>query len=161
VVLVTSPNENSDAAPDDRIVRSSVGATVVFTLVSVTAAVWPGMLAVTMAVDLVLFLVGCAVFAWAYLRGIGRSRDEEISLAGLFFLSGGVAPRQVVLWLWGALGVQVVVAVATAAARPFSSLAFGVLAPMFGLAMLALWGAAHGRFPQRDAAAEPRTAGRD
>jgi hypothetical protein len=49
------------------------------------------------------------------------------------------------------------VAVATAAARPFSSLAFGILAPMFGLALLALWGAVHGRFPPRVAPATPAT----
>jgi hypothetical protein len=131
------------------IVRVDVWATAVFTVVSVTAAVWPGALAVALVVDLGLFLAGSVAFAWAYLRAVGRSREEEIALGGLFFLSGDVAPTPVKVWLWGALAVQVVVAVATAAARPFSGLAFGVLAPMFGLAMLAVWGAAHGRFPSR------------
>ena len=40
-------------------------------------------------------------------------------------------------------------AVATAAARPFTPLAFGVLAPMFGLGVMGLWGAKFGTFPPR------------
>jgi hypothetical protein len=140
----------------DTIVRVDVWATGVFSVVSVGAAVWSGLLVPAVAVDLILFLVGCLALAFAYLRAIGRSREDEVSLAGLFFLVGGVAPTAVVRWLWGALAVQVVVAIATAAARPFSSLAFGVLAPMFGLAMLGLWGALHGRFPaRRSGEAEP------
>jgi hypothetical protein len=148
--VVTGSGEAGEA-----ILKVGVWATAVFVMVSVTAAVWPGALVVALTVDLGLFLVGCVVFGWAFLRGIGRSRDEEISLAGLFFLAGGVAPRRLVWRLWGVLAIQVVVAVATAAVRPFSSLAFGVLAPMFGLAMLALWGAAHGHFPERREVSEP------
>jgi hypothetical protein len=34
-------------------------------------------------------------------------------------------------------------------ARPFTSLAFGVLSPLFGLAMAGLWGARHGSFGAR------------
>lgn len=136
--------------------RADVGATAVFGVVSVAAAVWSGAVGVALAVDGVLFVVGCVVFAWAFLRGVGRSRDEVISLGGLFFLTGVGVPVSVARWLWGALAVQVVVAVATAAVRPFSSLAFGVLAPMFGMAMLALWGAVHGRFPPRESQREPQ-----
>lgn len=136
--------------PGFTIVRVDAWVTAVFALISVGAAVWSGMVGVALAVDLGLFAAGCLAFAWAYLRAIGRSREEAISLGGLFFLVGGVAPTAVARWLWGILAVQTVVAVATAAARPFSSLAFGVLAPMFGLAMLGLWGALHGRFPGRE-----------
>ena len=46
--------------------------------------------------------------------------------------------------LLGALAVQVVVAVATAAVHPFTSQAFGVLVPMFGLGLAGLWGARYG-----------------
>jgi hypothetical protein len=145
----TAADTPGHGMPDDRIVRIDMWATTVFAVVSVVAAVWPGALAVALVVDLGLFLVGCGAFAWAYLRAVGRSRDEVVSLGGLFFLSGNVAPVAVKRWLWGALIVQIVVAVATAAARPFSGLAFGVLAPMFGVAMLAVWGAVHGRFPAR------------
>lgn len=131
------------------IVRVDVWATAVFTVTAVGATVWSALVPVALVVDGVLFVAGCVAFAVAYLRAVGRSRDEVVSLGGLFFLAGGVAPAPVVRWLWGALAVQVVVAVATAAVRPFSSLAFGVLAPMFGVAMLGLWGAVHGRFPPR------------
>jgi hypothetical protein len=47
--------------------------------------------------------------------------------------------------------VQTVVGVGVAAARPFTALAFSVLVPMFGLGMMALWGARHGTFTPRDA----------
>jgi len=144
-------DSRSQGLPGGRIVQVDVWASAVFAVVSVVAALWPGALAVALVVDLGLFFAGCAAFAWAYLRAVGRSREEAISLGGRFFLPGDVAPRDVKRWLWGMLAVQVVVAVATAAARPFSGLAFGVLAPMFGVAMLAAWGAAHGRFPVRTA----------
>lgn len=150
------PAPSLSELPGALIVRVDLWATVVFTLVSVGAAVWSGLLVPAVAVDLGLFLAGCLAFAFAYLRAIGRSREETISLAGLFFLVGGVAPAAIARWLWGLVAVQAVVAVATAAARPFSSLAFGVLAPMFGLALLGLWGALHGRFPARE---EARQAG--
>jgi len=53
----------------------------------------------------------------------------------------------------------VVAAFATAAARPNSSLAFGILAPLWGQGLAGLWGARHGAFPPRPAAG-PRVAGR-
>ena len=79
---------------------------------------------------------------------IGRSRTDLIGMGGLFFLAGS-APRAVQRSLWASLAVEVVVAVATAAARPFTPLAFGVLAPMFGLGVMGLWGAKFGTFPPR------------
>jgi hypothetical protein len=45
--------------------------------------------------------------------------------------------------------VQVVVVVAAASIRPFTEVAFGILAPMYGLGLMALWGARHGAFPPR------------
>ena len=33
--------------------------------------------------------------------------------------------------------------------RPFTPLAFGILVPMLGLGLIALWGARHGTFPAR------------
>jgi hypothetical protein len=133
--------------------RVSVWSTVLFTVTSVGAAVWTGLSPVAVAVDLVLFLAGCVVFAWALIRAAGRSRDELVSLGGLFFLAEGAAPRPVAVGLWAPVAVQTVVAVTTAAARPFSELAFGVLVPLFGMALLALWSARHGHFPPREPAA--------
>jgi hypothetical protein len=130
--------------------RVSQGVTAVFATVAVTASLWSGFLPVAVVLDLGLFLLGCAVFAWALLRAAGRSRQEAISLGGLFFLTEGVAPPRLALSLWGPVVVQTVVALVTAALNPFSELAFGVLVPLFGLAMLTLWSATHGEFPPRN-----------
>jgi hypothetical protein len=128
-------------------------ATVVFVVVSLGAAVAPDPLErLSVPVDLVLFAVGCGAFLWAYALAIGRSRYELVTMGGVFFLAGGVAPRAVALELQIALAVQTVVGVGVAAARPFTALAFSVLVPMFGLGMMALWGARHGAFTPRDAA---------
>ena len=66
-----------------------------------------------------------------------RSRREELSVAGLFLLSGS-APSDVRRLLLGALAVQTAVALATASVRPFTPLAFGVLVPTFGLGLCGL-----------------------
>jgi hypothetical protein len=147
-----SPDEaevDEGRAFDDQIVRADLWATVVFGMVSIVAVVWSAAVVVAVVVDIALFVAGCAAFVYAYFRGIGRSRDEVVSLAGLFFLAEGAAPKPVARALRLLLAAQVVLAIATAAARPFSSLAFGVLSPMFGLALLGLWGAVHGRFTKR------------
>jgi hypothetical protein len=134
---------------DDRIVRVDLWATVVFGLVSIVAVLWSAAVVAAVAIDIALFVAGCGAFFYAYFKAIGRSRDEVVDLAGLFFLAQGTAPRPVARALRLLLAAQVVLALATAAARPFTSLAFGVLVPMFGLAMLGLWGGVHGRFRER------------
>jgi hypothetical protein len=47
------------------------------------------------------------------------------------------------------LAVEILVALTTASVRPFTSLAFGVLAPVYGLALAGLWGAQYGTFKPR------------
>ena len=54
-------------------------------------------------------------------------------------------------WLFGALGLSVVVAFATAWAN-----AFAVLEPMLPLALIGLWSSRHGTFPARDVAVRVR-----
>jgi hypothetical protein len=118
--------------------------------VSAAAAAAPDPLEyVSVPVDLVMFVAGCVAFLWAYAVAIGRSRYEALTMAGVFFLGDQVAPARVTRTLRLLLAVQTVVAVAAAAARPFTALAFSVLAPMLGLGLMALWGARHGRFPPR------------
>jgi hypothetical protein len=130
------------------IVRFDVWATAVFVVVAVAAAIFPDPVdIVAVPLDLILFLIGCCTFLWAYALAIGRSRYETITMSGAFFLSGGVAPPPVTRLLRGLLAVQVVVAVAVAAVRPFTPLAFAVLVPMLGLGLMALWAARHGSFP--------------
>lgn len=132
-----------------RLVTATVAVTVVFVVAAIAAAVRPALLGTPVAVlDLALFVAGSLMFAAALVRAAARSRHEELSVAGLFLLSGS-APPDVRRALLGCLALQVVVAFATAAARPFTPLAFGVLVPTFGLGACGLWAARHGTFPSR------------
>jgi hypothetical protein len=134
---------------DDPLVRASLIGTAVFVVVAVAAAVVPDSLAgVAVVVDLALFAAGCVAFVMTLLRAAARSRTDEISLSGLWWLTG-TAPAPVRRALLGAFGVQVVVALATASARPFTGLAFGILVPTYGLGLAGLWGARRGSFPSR------------
>ena len=142
--------ESTDAVAGERIVRAAVVGTGVFVAVAVAAAVSrPTFSTAAVVVSLVLFAVGCAAFLWAYAVAIGRSRVDAIGMGGLFFLHGS-APRRVQLLLIGATAAQVVAAFVTAAVHPFTSQAFVILGPMYGLGLAGLWGARHGTF-------EPRT----
>ena len=139
----------SDRLPADPLIRTSVLGTVLFTIVAVAAAALPDALAVVaVIVDLLLFTAGCAFFVLALLRAADRSREDELTLPGLFWLTGS-APAQVRRWLLGSFGVEVVVALATAFARPFTGLAFGILVPVYALGLVGLWGARAGTFPPR------------
>lgn len=132
------------------LVRASLLVTGALALSGCAAATLPETFAVPYAVlSGVLFVVGAVAFVWAYLVGISRSRTDAVTLSGLFFLSGGAAPVEVRRrLLLGALG-QTVVVVAAAMVRPYTEVAYGILAPMFGMGILALWGARHGTFPAR------------
>ena len=145
------PEPPPDDGAGEGLVRLAVWATVAFTVVSLAAAMAPDPLEyVSVPLDLVLFAVGCGAFLWAYAVAIGRSRYEALTMGGVFFLGDGVAPTRVARTLRAALAVQVVVAVAVAAVRPFTALAFAVLVPMLGLGLMPLWAARHGRFAAKD-----------
>ena len=132
-----------------RLVAVVVAGTATFVVGAVAAAVVPEQLGTPVAVlDVVLFVVGLAAFAAALVRAAGRSRREELSVAGLFLLTGS-APSDIRRVLLGCLAAQTLVAFATAAARPFTPLAFGVLVPTFGLGACGLWAARHGTFPAK------------
>lgn len=131
--------------------RASWWGTVVF---AVTAAVGAAMgsgpaRAVALVVATVLFALGCVAFVWAYVVAVRRSRADVIGVAQLYLLTGDTAPPEVKRALLGALGVQVVVALATAIARPYTSLAAGTLVPVLGLGLCGLWAAREGRFRPR------------
>jgi nitrogen fixation-related uncharacterized protein len=141
----------ADDGAGEGLLRADAWATLVFAVVSVAAAVVPDPLEfVAVPVDLVLFVAGCSAFLWAYAVAIGRSRYDDLTMAGVFVLSNRVAPARVTRAFWLLLAAQVVVGLATAAARPFTALAFGVLVPMLGLGLMALWGARHGDFPAKE-----------
>ncbi|MGH9178335.1 MAG: hypothetical protein ACRD0N_07265 [Acidimicrobiales bacterium] len=129
------------------IVKASWAGTAALTVAAAVAVAVKDAGVVLLAVSLVLFTGGSVAFAAALLKAAHRSRREELFLAGLFFLSG--APTAVRRHLLGSLAVEVVVALTAAGVRPNSSVAFGVLAPMWGQGLAGLWGARHGTFPSR------------
>lgn len=102
-------------------------------------------------VALGLFLVSLPIWCYAFGLGVVRSaRGDDVTVGNLFFLNGS-APNDIRRALLAAVGLSVVVAAATAWAN-----AFAVLEPMMPLALLPLWGARHGAFPVRSAAAVSR-----
>jgi hypothetical protein len=133
----------------DQLVRGATVLTALFTVAAVASAARPEwFVAAGVGMSVVLFVAGCASFVVGYARAVPRSRVDEIDLPGLFFLVGSV-DRPVARRLVSLLVVQVVVGVAAASVRPFTPVAFCTLAPVFGLGVLALCGATHGRFPAR------------
>jgi hypothetical protein len=105
--------------------------------------------AVHAGLSIALFVVGTGAMLWAYALGVSRSRTDLVTVPGLFFLAGDVAPRDTRRALRIATAVEVVAVVAAASIRPYSEVAFGILAPMFGLGMMGVWGGRHGVFPAR------------
>ena len=139
--------------------RASWAGTAVFAVTAVAAAVVPDAFKpVALVVAVALFAGGCAVFLWAFFRVAARSRTALMQQAQIWFLTGPPTPPAVRRSLLGALAVQVTVGLATAAARPYTSLAAGVLVPMWGLGLCGLWAARHGDFPARPV--DTRRAGR-
>ena len=131
----------------DRTLRGLVAVTAVFVVASVAAVLWDGPVRLAaVVVDLVLFGGGSLLFLAAFAVAVGRSRTEEVSLGGTFLLSGTAPPpvRRVFLAL---LAVQVVVGIAAASVRPYTPVAFAVLAPMSAFGAMAWWGARHRAAP--------------
>ena len=130
--------------------RASWAGTAVFVVTAVAGAIAPSTFdAVALVVAIGLFAGGCAVFLWAFVVVAGRSRTDRMELAQIWFLTGSPTPPEVRRSLLSALAVQVVVGLATAGARPYTSLAAGALVPMWGLGLCGLWAARHATFPPR------------
>ncbi len=134
--------------PDDPVVRPAVWGTVAFALASALAVANEGAAASVAVFDLVLFALGMLAFVRTLLVAAQRSRTEELSVAGIWFLAGS-APRDVRLWLLGSLAAEVVIALVAASLRPYTAVAFGVLVPLFGLGLTGLWAVRSGTFPPR------------
>ena len=148
--------------PGRGLVKASWYGTGLFTVTAAAAAIapdvfrWPALV-----VALGLFAIGCVLFLWSYAVAVDRSRHDELSIAGLYFLTGAAPPA--VQWhLMGSLGVETVVALTTASVRPFTTLAFGILVPVYGLGLAGLWSARHGTFaPRARPAPRPKRKSRD
>lgn len=140
------------------VVRVNAVITLVFLVTAVIAAVlfdqpWK---AIAVGVSLGAFTVGVVAFLWGYWSAVQRSREDNISVAALYFLIDGCAPRAIARQMNALLAVQVIGGLVTALARPTtgtergSTLAFGILVPMLGLGMNGLWGALYGTFAPRN-----------
>jgi hypothetical protein len=138
-----------DRHPGDGLVNLCFAGTGTLVGTSLAATLLPDAFGIVhAAVSGLLFAVGTGALLWAYALGVSRSRAVEVTLAGLFFLAGGAAPPDVARRFRIALAVQVVVVVAAAAATFSRSpwVPFGVLAPMFGLGLMSVYGGRFGVF---------------
>lgn len=134
-------------APPSVIPAVDLVGTVALVLAIAAAGLFPGAGTdyLLLAVSAVLFLGGCVAFTAGFVRAVGRSRYEDIHLAGLFYLTGTVAPA-VRTRLWRLWIAQIVVAcVGLAVTDP----PFGTMAPVWGIGLMALYGGRYGRFRSR------------
>ena len=147
---VASPELAAPVSRDggDLLIRLALVGTALFTVSAFGAVLTASLRGVATVVAAVLFFAGILAFFGAYFRAVGRSRTEVLGVGGIYFLAGS-APTRVQVLLLGSLAVQTVVAITTASLRPFTSLAFGLLVPMYGVGIAGLWGAFHGRYPER------------
>jgi len=140
------------------LLRINVVLTAGFLLATLVAAITfnPTTRAIGVITCLVLFSVGVASFIWGYFSAVQRSRTDEISVAELYFLTGPVAPRGVRQIMNGCLIAQLLIGLGGAIARSStdgqagSTLAFGVLVPLFGLGFNGLWASRFGTFTPRE-----------
>lgn len=109
-------------------------------------AAWPARAATAaQVVALVLFGAGCLAFGRAYVAAVRRSRFEQVSTLAAFVQMPG-APRSLRRELRVAVGLQCAAGLTGAALHPFGPLAFGILGCVYGLGVIALWGACFGTF---------------
>ncbi|MGH9040889.1 MAG: hypothetical protein ACRDZ3_11725 [Acidimicrobiia bacterium] len=94
-------------------------------------------------VALILFALSLPLSIYALAQGALRTarNAEKVTVTGLFFLSRS-APPAIRRSLLGSLVACLVVTAATASNEPF-----GVLVPVWPLALCGVWAARHGTFP--------------
>jgi hypothetical protein len=140
-----------DTRDGAELISASWAGTAALAVTAIAADVSPGTgWAVPLVViSLALFAGGSAAMVWSYAIAVGRSRTDEIAVAGLYFLAGGAAAPDVRRSLLGSLAAQCVIAFAAAAVRPFTAAAFALLGPVWGLGITGLWAARYGRFAPR------------
>lgn len=113
---------------------------------------------IAVVVCLASFSIGVVAFLWGYWSAVQRSREDNISVAAMYFLIDKCAPSSVARRMNGLLTIQVVAALVTAGLRSStdgkrgSTLAFGILVPMLGLGLNGLWAAFYGQFAPRNGA---------
>jgi hypothetical protein len=164
--MMEAMQANAETNSSGRILRVNQVGTALFVASAVASAVifTEPVRLVAVVVALVLFSVGVFAFLSSYWSAVQRSRFDNIAVAQLYFLAGISAPRQVKRLMNGALIVQTITSLATAVSRsttdgrPGSTLAFGILVPMFGLGLNGLWSVTHGVFLPRQQESSPISA---
>lgn len=147
-----------DGDPGAWLTTTGIFSTIVFAVVTLAAAVDPDRFIVPFfVVAVILFTIGTVAFALVVMGMALRSRDDQLSVAGVFFLAGS-APRQVQARMIGSFAVQIVVALTGAALRPFTPLAAGTLVPLLGLAVMGLWAVRYGHFEPHEVGDTSRSA---
>jgi hypothetical protein len=148
--------EYEEPHPGDGLVNLTYAGTGALVGTGLAAALAPDTFAIVHAIlSGFLFAVGTGAMLWGYALGVSRSRTLVIPLAGLFFLAMGAAPPDTRRRFRVALAVEVVAVVTAALIRPDTEAAFGVLAPMFGLGLMTMWGGRFGSFAARSDASTP------
>lgn len=133
--------------------------TVVFCVVTALAVVWveaAGLVAQVVA--LALFAGGCVAFVRAYVLAVNRSRREQVPTLAVFVQMPGAPPALRAEYRITTV-LQFAAGLAGASIRPFTALAFGILAGVYGLGLTGLWGATYGAFPRRNPSAERKRHG--
>ncbi|MEZ5140305.1 MAG: hypothetical protein R2702_00695 [Acidimicrobiales bacterium] len=100
-----------------------------------------------LAVAAALFLGGTVAWSIGFLRAVGRSREEQIDLAGLFYLTGSAPPEARTWFLRTWFAQMAIAAAAVAVSRP----PFAVMAPVWGIGLITWWASRHATFPPRGA----------
>ena len=140
---------DADAAQGEGAIRASLAGTALFVVTAGSATAFKALAIVPLIIDPLLFVAGLGAFVLTFVRAAPRSRTDEIGLMGLFLLEGATAPSRVKRLLLGAFAVEVAVAFITAALRPNTTVAFGILVPVYGLSITGAWAARHGAFKPR------------
>jgi hypothetical protein len=153
---VTGRPTPTSTPTNHRLQQATWAGTAAFAVTATAATANEGARAIALATALALFAVGIVAFLTAYVIAVGRSRTDAIGIGGLYFLAGErTAPATVRRSFLASLAMQTAVAFATAAARPYTTLAFGILVPTYGIGLAGLWGARHGTFEARTGEQRP------
>lgn len=137
--------ERFSELPGHRVIAASWAGTALLAVTALPAASGVDAFEIpAAAVSLVLFAVSIPLSLVALARAAVRTarQEDRITVGGLFFLQG-CAPKPVRRLLLGSLLASLALVVATITTAPF-----GVLHPVFPLALCAWWAARYGTFPR-------------
>ena len=131
------------------LVRIAWQSTFALLVLAVAGVLAPDTFGLVVAIlSIVMFGLGLLFLLLALLEGLRRSRLEEVTVSGLFLLHE-TAPRKIQrLFLW-CLVFQLATSLTAAGLRPYTEIAFAVLAPTVLFGSAALWSARHGSFTAR------------